>query len=154
MIESMPLPATDDPIDAEYWAAALRGDLVVQRCGDCAERRFPPRAMCPRCRSLRVTWEPLSGCGRIWSYAQPQPPLLPAFTALLPYVTAVVELEEEARLRIVGPLLRAAETVSGLHHAVAAMRGVDGAEVAIGAPVRIAFLRCADDVALPCWQLC
>jgi uncharacterized OB-fold protein len=35
MIEDRPLPATDDPLDAPYWQATLRGELVVQRCTTC-----------------------------------------------------------------------------------------------------------------------
>lgn len=144
MIESMPLPATDDPVDAEYWHSALRGELVIQCCAACGHRQFPPRAMCPACQSSPLQWQAVSGRGTVWSYAQPQPPLLPAFTALLPYVTLVVALDEDPRLRIVGPLLNTQ------NHS---MQGIEASAVAIGAPVRVAFLRCADDVALPCWAL-
>ena len=144
MIESIPLPATDDPTDAPFWQAALRGELVIQRCDDCGELRFPPRPMCPHCRSLRAQWQPVSGRGTVWSFAAPQPPLLPAFEALLPYVTAVVELAEHPQLRMTGALLATGS---------ATPQGVSADRVRIGAPVSIAFWRCADDVALPCWRL-
>lgn len=144
MIENMPLPVTDDPIDAPYWQAALRSELVVQQCGQCGARHFPPRAMCPACQSTALQWRPVSGRGTVWSYAAPQPPLLPAFAAQLPYVTAVVALDEDPQLRIVGAVLNAA---------TGSMQGVSAAAVRIGAPVRVAFLRCAEDVALPCWML-
>jgi uncharacterized OB-fold protein len=144
MIENMPLPVTDDPIDAPYWRAALRGELVVQQCAQCGARHFPPRAMCPACQSMALCWQPVSGRGTVWSCAAPQPPLLPAFAALLPYVTAVVALEENPQLRIVGAVLDAAG---------GRMQGVPAQAVRIGAAVRVAFLRCAEDVALPCWTL-
>jgi uncharacterized OB-fold protein len=144
MIESIPLPTTDDPTDAPFWQAALRGELLVQRCDNCGHYRFPPRPMCPDCQSLQMNWLPLSGRGTIWSFALPQPPLLPAFQALLPYVTAVVELAEHPQLRITGPILDAG---------TGSIQGVSPTSVAIGAPVQIDFWRCADDVALPCWRL-
>lgn len=144
MIESIPLPVTDDPTDAPFWQAALRGELAIQRCDDCGEFRFPPRPMCPQCRSLQARWQPLSGRGTIWSFVQPRPPLLPAFQALLPYVTAVVELAEAPHLRMTGALLDP-------HSATP--QGMTSERVRMGAPVSIAFWRCADDVALPCWRL-
>jgi uncharacterized OB-fold protein len=144
MIENIPLPTTDDATDAPFWQAALRAELVIQRCADCQRYRFPPRPMCPECQSMRMVWQPVSGRGTIWSFAVPQPPLLPAFQALLPYVTAVVELAEHPQLRMTGPLFNA-DTCS--------IQGIAKETVVIGAPVQIAFWRCADDVAMPCWQL-
>lgn len=144
MIESIPLPVTDDPTDAPFWQAALRAELVVQQCDGCGHYRFPPRPMCPHCRSMQVHWQPVSGRGTVWSFAVPQPPLLPAFQALLPYVTAVVELAEHPQLRMTGALL---DPRSGTP------QGMTPDHVYVGAPVSVAFWRCADDVALPCWRL-
>ena len=143
MIENIPLPVTDDPNDAPFWQAALRAELVVQQCDDCGNYRFPPRPMCPHCQSLAMHWQPLSGRGSIWSFAVPQPPLLPAFQALLPYVTAVVELAEHPQLRITGAVMNAHGGIQGVTPEI----------LNIGAPVQVAFWRCADDVALPCWRL-
>lgn len=145
MITDIPLPTTSDPVDAPFWLAALRSALVVQTCGQCATARHPPRAMCPQCQSMDVDWVEASGQGRIWSFAVPSPPLLPAFAALAPYVTAVVELDDFPGLRLVGPMLN---EVSGTH------ADVDPARIAIGDPVRVSFLRCAEDVALPGWTAC
>lgn len=145
MIADIPLPTTDDPIDAAFWQAALRSELVVQTCRGCRTARHPPRAMCPVCQSMELDWVKASGRGRIWSFAVPQPPLLPAFAAMTPYVTAVVELDDPPGIRIVGPML---DPDSG------AITGVDPARIAIGAAVQVSFVSFADDVALPCWRLC
>lgn len=144
MIDSIPLPVTDDPIDAPFWQATLRSQLVVQQCSACARYRFPPRPMCPHCNGMEYRWNPVSGRGRIWSFAAPQPPLLPAFAALVPYVTAVVELAEDAQLRMVGAVLNShTHTISD----------VSASDVRIGSPVHVVFVPYADDVALPCWRL-
>ena len=144
MIQNIPLPATHEPADAAFWQATLRAELVVQQCTGCGHHRFPPRPMCPVCQSTALQWRTMSGRGTIWSFAVPRPPLLPAFEALLPYVTAVVELEEDPLLRVTGALL---DPHTG------SMQGVSAESVAIGAPVQIAFCRCAEDVAFPCLQL-
>jgi uncharacterized OB-fold protein len=142
MIEGTPLPATDDPIDAPFWAAALRGELVVQTCRGCGTRRFPPRPMCAHCRSLEHDWTPTSGRGRIWSFAVPHPPLLPAFAQVAPYPVIVVELAEDAGIRMIGNLVTSPD---------GEINEVDSATIRIGTPVRVVFHRAAPDVALPRW---
>src|SRR5262245_13929527 len=99
MIDEIPLPFTTDPIDAPYWEAAKRGELVVQTCA-AGHRRFPPRPMCPHCQSVEYSWERMSGRGRVWSFAVPHPPLLPVFEKIAPYNVIVVELVEDASLRL------------------------------------------------------
>jgi uncharacterized OB-fold protein len=144
MIEGTPLPATDDPIDAPFWQATLRGRLIVQTCRACGRRRFPPRPMCPHCQACDPVWAPMSGTGRIWSFAIPHPPLLPAFAKLAPYVVVVVELEEDPSIRMVGNLVASAD---------GEINEIDPATVKIGMPVRVVFHRAAEDVALPRWVL-
>tara|TARA_R110001592_G_scaffold363371_1_gene685504 strand:- start:115931 stop:116353 length:423 start_codon:yes stop_codon:yes gene_type:complete len=133
MLTSIPLPATDDPVDAPFWAGTQRSELLIQSCSGCGEMRFPPRPMCPTCQSQSSAWKPVSGRGIIWSFAMPSPPLLPAFEEMLPYVVGLVALEESPLLRIVGTTLIAPDVI------------------AIGLPVKVAFRRYSDDVVLPCW---
>ncbi|WP_019528279.1 Zn-ribbon domain-containing OB-fold protein [Dasania marina] len=142
MIENIPLPATDDPVDSPFWEGTRCSKLLIQSCSQCGEMRFPPRPMCPCCQSRECNWQAVSGRGRIWSFAVPESPLLPAFEALKPYVTALVELEENPKLRIVGPLLT---SVDG------DIKGVNAAQVAIGQQVAVTFKYFAEDVAMPCW---
>lgn len=141
MIEGPPLPELDED-SAPFWAAGVRGDLAIQACGSCGRLRFPPRPMCPHCRSLAGTWRVLSGRGRIWSWVLAHPPLLPAFAVFAPYNVVTVELEEDPGIRIVGNLVA---------EPGARIDSVDPAGIRIGAPVQVAFERVADDVALPRW---
>lgn len=136
------LPDVEDPDAAEFWAGCARGELLVQTCKSCGLRRMPPRPMCPRCRSLELRWEPVSGRGTIWSFIVPHPPLLPAYQALAPYNVIVVALEEEPTLRFVGNL------VSGPDGKI---NEIDAAMITIGDPVRVVFQR-VEDVVLPRWM--
>ena len=142
MIEAIPLPSTDDPLDAPYWDAARRGELVVQTCRACNQRRFPPRPMCPTCQSFEHVWTPLSGKGRIWSFVLPHPPLLPVFAQLAPYNVIIVELADDPSIRMVGNLVT---TADGL------INQVDPATIKIGTPVQVVFHRVDDDVTLARW---
>jgi uncharacterized OB-fold protein len=135
------LPDLDGEDGAEFWAGCARGELLVQRCGACDAPRFPPRPMCPRCRSVEVRWAPVAGRGTIWSYVVPHPPLLPAYAELAPYNVVVVTLDEDPTLRMVGHLLATPE--GGIDE-------IDPVTIEIGAPVRVVF-QVIDDVTLPRW---
>jgi uncharacterized OB-fold protein len=137
------LPDTDDPDTAGFWAACREGRLVVQACADCGARRMPPRPMCPRCRSLAVRWDEVSGRGRIWSFCVPHPPLLPAYAAVAPYNAVIVELEDDPAIRLVGNLVTGPD---------GALNGVDPASIRIGEPVEVVFSPVTDDVTLPRWR--
>jgi uncharacterized OB-fold protein len=144
MIEGLPLPATGDPIDAAFWDAACEDRLVLQACGDCGEPRFPPRPMCPHCQSESIAWIDDDGRGTVWSYAIPSPPLLPAFEAMLPYVTVIGALVSHPHIRIAGMAVREdGEGPTGL--------GAD--DIAVGQSLQLIFRPVSDECALPFWRL-
>jgi uncharacterized protein len=135
------LPDLDDEVSAPFWGGTARGELLVQRCTECGRLRMPPRPMCPHCRSLAVSWEPMSGRGTVWSFAVPHPPLLPAYQELAPYNVVVVAIDEDPTIRFVGNLVSADD---------APLDSVDPAGIEIGEPVSVVFAR-IDDVHLPRW---
>ena len=135
------LPDLGDETSAPFWAGTARGELLVQACGYCGAWRMPPRPMCPRCRSIAVTWVPTSGRGTIWSFIVPHPPLLPAYSELAPYNAIVVALDDDPTIRFVGNLVTAAD---------GAINEIDPATITVGEPVQVVFAS-ADDVALPRW---
>jgi uncharacterized OB-fold protein len=132
-------PVVDDD-GAPFWEYAARGELRIQACTGCGELRFPPRPCCPHCQSFESEWRRMSGKGRIWSYAVPHPPLLPAYAEQAPYNAIVVELVEAPRIRLVGNL------VSG---AGAPLNSVAPERIRIGARVQVVF----GGAGLPQWIL-
>lgn len=143
MSEQWLVPDVEDPDSAPFWQAAAQGQLVVQSCVDCGQRRFPPRPMCYRCRSLRHHWQPLSGRGTIWSFVVPHPPLLPAYEAVAPYNVIVVAAAEDPALRFVGNLVESPE---------APFHQTNLDRLQIGAPVRVVFQQ-VEGIYLPRWML-
>jgi len=141
MASGMLLPDLEGEDGAEFWAGAARGELLVQACGHCGAWRFPPRPMCPRCRSLEARWDRASGNATIWSFVVSHPPLLPAYAALAPYNVIVVALDEDPTIRMVGNLLARPD---------GAIDEIDPATIVIGEPVRVVF-QDVDDVTLPRW---
>src|SRR5262249_15151352 len=92
-----PLPRVDEE-SRGYWEALQRHELYFQRCADCHTDRFPPRAVCPVCLSARIEWIRASGRGTVYSFTVTYQNQSPGFREQLPYVLAVVQLEEGPRM--------------------------------------------------------
>ncbi len=92
-----PLPASD-PATSEYWEGAKMGQLRLPKCMDCGKFHFYPRTLCPHCGSVKLEWQSCSGRGVIYSYTAVHRAPSPAFEADVPYVVAVIALEEGPHL--------------------------------------------------------
>ena len=96
----MALPPLPRPYQdtAEYWAAAREHRFVIQRCNSCGEHQFYPRGVCSHCLSSELEWREASGNGTIYSYSVNHRAPHPGFADDLPFVLAIVELEEGPRM--------------------------------------------------------
>lgn len=91
------LPTIDD--DSEpFWAAAREGRFLVARCGNCGRAHHYPRPFCPFCWSEDVSWEEASGRATLYTHSTVYMNDLAPFRDRLPYVAALVELEEGPRV--------------------------------------------------------
>ncbi len=86
------------PVSAPFWQAAREHRLIAPRCEDCGLVFLQPRAVCPGCLGSHLGWAELSGRGRVYTCTVVRQPAHPAFLDDVPYVYAVVELEEGCRL--------------------------------------------------------
>lgn len=96
-VPSRPLPAVNDDNRA-FWTGGAEGALMIARCADCAYYVHPPVGFCPACESRNVAPERVSGRGEVFSYTVNRKAWLPGLA--VPYVLALVELEEQAGLRL------------------------------------------------------
>jgi uncharacterized OB-fold protein len=92
-----PLPRIDEE-SRGFWEGLARHELWLQRCGECGELRFHPRALCPACLSAATRWVRASGRGTVYTYTVTHQNQAPGFRGELPYVLAVVELDEGVRM--------------------------------------------------------
>ena len=118
-----PLPRVDEE-SRGYWEALARHELYFQRCRDCGTARFYARALCPACLSSAAEWVRASGRGTVYTFTVIHQNQTPGFRDEVPYVLAMVELEEGPRL-------------------VTNLVGCAGDAVRVGMPVTVVF----DDVA-------
>jgi len=92
-----PLPVPD--ADSQpFWEGCRKHRLRIQKCAECGQVRWPPSIVCPECLSQNTDWIVSGGRGKVYTYVVYHQAFHPAFEEELPYVVAVVELEE-------GPLI-------------------------------------------------
>ena len=92
-----PLPQPE-PIAQPYWQSLRERAIQLQRCNACSHFVFYPRVHCPSCGSRDLAWTRVSGRGKLHSFCIPHRHPSPAFQPDLPYVVALVELDEGVRL--------------------------------------------------------
>jgi uncharacterized protein len=126
-----PIPSPG-PEALPYWQAARQHQLKLPYCPACSAFFWFPRPFCPRCFSWEVEWRQVSGNGTLYTYAIQYRPQMPGFETDLPYVTAIVQLDEGPRL------------MTNLVEVEA-----DPAAIMCDMPVEVVFTDINDEIALP-----
>ncbi len=95
-MEGRPLPQADN-VSSPYWSAAADGKVLYQECPSCGHRQFYPRAMCTSCAST-PEWRESAGRGTVHTYTVIRQNHAQPFKDELPYVVAMIELDEGPRM--------------------------------------------------------
>lgn len=90
------LPALDDHNRA-FWTGGAEGALRIPFCASCGTWVTPLAAECPGCDGV-LEHRPVSGRGTVFTYTVNYQPFNPGVP--VPYVIAIVQLEEQDDLRI------------------------------------------------------
>ena len=88
-----PIPTPQGESD-QYWQKAKEGELWLRKCNACGEAYFYPRDISPCCFSRDTTWIKASGKATLFTYGIVERAPHPGFVEDVPFVTAIVELEE------------------------------------------------------------
>lgn len=134
-LSTISLPISPSPEARPFWEACGEGRLTLPHCTVCDESFFYPRPLCPRCGSRSVTWRGASGRGVVHAFCIHHHTSLTFLQPLLPFVTALVRLEE-------GPVLMAL---------LDAPPDPDGLRCEL--PVEVGFLPAADGSLVPVFSL-
>ena len=125
---SKPIP-TPTHETRPYWEGCKRHELRIQQCGACGQFQFYPRLYCSKCFSERVDWVNASGRAKVTTFTIVRRPVSPAFKDDLPYVVALVTLEE-------GPSM------------MTNIVGCPPDQVAIGMPVAVTFEDWTEEISI------
>jgi uncharacterized OB-fold protein len=91
------IPGTT-PLTAPYWAGARAHKLLIQRCTACGHVWHPPLPRCPECHGDSIEWTAASGRGRVYTYTVVYHATHAAMADKVPYISALVELDEGPRV--------------------------------------------------------
>jgi enoyl-CoA hydratase/carnithine racemase/uncharacterized OB-fold protein len=92
-----PIPVIQ-PWTREFWNATKQHRLLIQECNDCKIKIFYPRKYCPECWSSNLGWSEASGKAKVYTFSIMIDMVEPKFMPDLPYVLAMVDLEEGIRM--------------------------------------------------------
>jgi len=84
-------------VNRAFWEGGRDGLLHLEFCPSCERFANPPQGRCERCEGP-VEFRAASGRGRIFTFTINHQPYNPAVP--VPYVVALVELEEQEGLRV------------------------------------------------------
>jgi uncharacterized OB-fold protein len=119
--------------NSHFWQGGRDGRLVMLRCGNCSLWIHPEAPICRRCLSRNVAPQATSGRGTVATFTVNHQQWFPGLET--PYVVAIVELNDQAGLRMMTNIV-----------------GCEPSAVRIGAPVHVVFEQ-HDDVWLPLFEL-
>ena len=129
---AMPTPRLTEDTRA-FWQGGREGRLNIMRCQDCGWWFHPPSPRCPSCFGENVEARPAAGRGHIYSFTINRRVWEPGLA--VPYVIAIVELDEQPGLRLLANVV-----------------DCDLDEVAIGKRVEVGFIE-RGQVHLPVFRL-
>jgi uncharacterized protein len=130
---SRPTIPVANPDTQPFWDGCARDELLLQRCSACGAFRHPPSPICPQCLSDRHDWIRSTGRATVYTFVVVRQALARGWEALVPYVVAVVELEEGPRF-------------------LTDLVNVAPEAVTIGMPVEVTFAELDGTTKLPLFQ--
>ncbi len=107
-----------------FWDYCGKGELRLQKCASCGGFTWPVRASCEFCGNAELSWEPMSGKGRVVSWCSFERDYYQG-TLPVPYDCILVELEEGV-LFMSNP------------------KGFGWRDIAPGMAVKLSFIDCED----------
>ncbi len=118
------------PESAIWWENCRAHRLMIQRCSECGHYQFYPRVICSSCGGGQIEWRQAAGYGTVQTYSICRLPVAEAYAGDVPYVVALVQLEE-------GPVM------------MCNVIDCDPESVAIDMAVEVTFEDRSDEISLP-----
>lgn len=123
-------PPVSNPDSQVYWDGARENRLLIRKCKSCGTTHFMPRHLCPSCWSEDLEWIEASGRATVHSYTVIRRAPLPEFAEYVPYLVALVDLEEGPRM-------------------MANILGADALDTKIGDQVEVCFEERGENAKVP-----
>lgn len=92
-VSSRPLPQPNADT-RPFWDFCQRHELRFQKCASCGHVRWPASILCPECHAREAQWIQSEGKGTVYTYTVYHHAFHPAFKEDVPYVTAIIALND------------------------------------------------------------
>jgi uncharacterized protein len=92
-----PLPVSTE-WSRPFWEGARQHKLLLKKCARCGHIDHPPYLFCTECMAEEHEWIPASGKGTLYSYAVNTFGVPFPFWDDMPYVLAIIDLDEGPRV--------------------------------------------------------
>ncbi len=126
----LPVPQVESDV---YWQKAKEHELWLRSCNACGGNAyFYPRDISPCCFSRDTEWVQASGKATLYTYAIVHRAPHPGFVADVPFVTAMVELDE-------GPIMATNIVIDD----------PTPENLVIGMPLEVVFEDATEDISIP-----
>lgn len=96
-VSNLPMPRPDAQTQA-YWDGCAAGELRYQSCTACGCVQMIPRALCEQCQCTELSWKVSARLGTVLSFTTVHRAPLAAFKSMVPYMIAIVDVDEGFRL--------------------------------------------------------
>ena len=116
-----------------FWEATRSQSFELPWCRSCKQFFWYPRELCPRCLGEDIEWRPASGNATVYACSIQTKPAHPTLADRVPYVVALIDLEEGPRL-------------------MTNIVNCDPAAVSIGMPVQLTWEALDDGRHLPVFE--
>lgn len=117
-----------------YWDACKQHKLIIQKCNNCGKLQHLYRKdFCCHCWSQDIEDLVTSGKGTLWTYTITYQNYTPGFSEDVPYVTALVTLEEGV------------EMLTGILNC-------DHDKLEIGMPLKVTWVEATEDITIPFFE--
>ena len=124
-----------DALTKFFWDGVDEHKLMILRCNNCHRYIHWPKVVCRFCLSTDLSPAEVSGRGKVATCTQPFQPFHPYFRDKVPYVLAIIELEEQENLKLVSNVV-----------------DIDPDDVVVGMPVEVTFREVAPGYTLPLFK--
>jgi uncharacterized OB-fold protein len=115
-----------------FWLGAREHKLLIPKCTNCGTFRFPPSPFCFNCTHQDVEQVEVAGTGTVYTFTIARHPVVPMLADNVPYVVAVVELDDAPGVRMIVNVVNA-----------------DPESIEIGQAVSVVWDDIDDDVTIP-----
>ena len=124
-------PTTE--VSEPFWQATRDRRLIMQWCRPCERVVFYPRELCPGCLGSDLEWRDSPGTATVYAFSVHYRTGSPEMMDRTPYVVALVDLDEGARM-------------------MTNIVGCDPDDVTVGMGVRVTWEQLSDGRHLPLFE--